>query len=229
MVADPRNDPRWCRAVKSVDMVEERRWRVMHKPIPLRPPRELELKQLEAEPPHRLALRWEDAAAIFNIEYRLEPIQDGTRFTQVSVFAWKRLPRVFHGTFRRAVRREVRRQLRTLRALLEREGPHHSPVAEPHERHGESLAKVRRAVFEGQGSSDRATRDAAAIRGDFPEPLASYLAKVRDASYRVTDADIVTLKSWLSEEEIFELTVAATLGRALRSLDAGLGAMRELP
>lgn len=124
VVADPRNDPRWCRAVKSVDLVGERRWRVMHKPIPLRPPRELELKQLEVEPPHRLALRQEDAAAVFDIEYRLEPTETGTRFTQVSQFAWKSLPRAFHGTFRRAVRREVRGQLRTLRTLLERDAPH---------------------------------------------------------------------------------------------------------
>jgi len=124
MVADPRKDPRWCRTVKSVDVVGERRWRVVHKPIPLRPPRELELMQLEAEPPHRLALRQEDVAAVFNIEYRLEPTQAGTRFTQVSEFAWKRLPRVLHGTFGRAVRREVQGRLRTLRALLERDLPH---------------------------------------------------------------------------------------------------------
>ena len=127
VIADPRNDPRWCRAVKSVHLVDERRWRVVHKPLPLRPPRELELKQLEAEPPHRLALRQKDAAAVFTVEYRLEPIQAGTRFTQVSEFAWKRLPRVFHGTFRRAVRREVQGQLRTLRALLERAGQTGSP------------------------------------------------------------------------------------------------------
>jgi uncharacterized protein YndB with AHSA1/START domain len=73
VVADPRNDPRWCRTVRSVDVIGERRWRVRHKPIPLRPPRELELKQLEAEPPRRLVLRQEDSAAVFNVEYRLEP------------------------------------------------------------------------------------------------------------------------------------------------------------
>jgi uncharacterized protein YndB with AHSA1/START domain len=123
VVADPRNDPRWCRTVKSVDVIGERHWRVMHKPIPLRPPRELELKQLEAERPRRLVLRQEDAAAVFDVEYRLEPTQTGTRFTQVSQFAWKRLPLVLHGTFGRAVRREVRGQLRTLRTLLERDGP----------------------------------------------------------------------------------------------------------
>jgi uncharacterized protein YndB with AHSA1/START domain len=124
VVAAPRNDPRWCRTVRSVDVVGERRWLVMHKPIPLRPPRELELKQLAAEPPHRLALRQEDAAAVFNVEYRLEPTQTGTRFTQVSEFAWKSLPRVLHGTFGRAVRREVRRQLRALKTVLERDDPH---------------------------------------------------------------------------------------------------------
>jgi uncharacterized protein YndB with AHSA1/START domain len=124
VISDPRNDPRWCCTVKSVEVVGERRWRVMHKPIPLRPPRELEVKQLEAEPTHRLALRQEDAAAVFKVEYRLEPTQIGTRFTQVSEFAWKTLPRMLHGTFGRAVRREVRAQLRALKALLEDDGPH---------------------------------------------------------------------------------------------------------
>jgi uncharacterized protein YndB with AHSA1/START domain len=32
VVAEPGNDPRWCRTVKSVDPVGDRRWRVMHKP-----------------------------------------------------------------------------------------------------------------------------------------------------------------------------------------------------
>lgn len=124
VVADPRNDPRWCRSVKSVDLVGERRWCVMHTPIPLRPPRELALEQLKADPPHRLVLRQEDAAAVFDVEYRLEPAQTGTRFTQVSEFAWKSLPRVLHPMFGRAVRREVRGQLRALKTLLERDGPH---------------------------------------------------------------------------------------------------------
>jgi hypothetical protein len=95
---------------ESVDVLSEHRWRVMHKPIPLRP--------------HRLALRQDDAATVFNVEYRLEPTQTGTRLTQVSEFAWKRLPRVLHRAFGLAVRREVRGQLRTLKALLERDAPH---------------------------------------------------------------------------------------------------------
>jgi uncharacterized protein YndB with AHSA1/START domain len=123
-VADPQNDLRWCRAVKSVDPAGERRWRVMHKPIPLRPPRQLELKQLEAEPPRWLVLRPEDAAAVFRVEYRLEPTRTGTRFTQVSEFVWKSVPPVLHGTFGRAVRREMRGQLQALKALVERHASH---------------------------------------------------------------------------------------------------------
>jgi uncharacterized protein YndB with AHSA1/START domain len=119
VVADPHNDPRWCRAVRSVEVVDERRWRVVHKPIPLRPARRLELEHVQVEPPRRLLLRQEDAAALSYIEYRLEATRTGTLFTQVSQFAWKGVPRQLHGTFERAVRREVRRQLQALGALLD--------------------------------------------------------------------------------------------------------------
>jgi hypothetical protein len=92
---------------------------VNHKPVPLRPPMQLVLEQLEIEPPKRLKLREEDEASIFNVEYRLETAGTGTRLTQVSEFEWKRLPRVLHGTFARGVRRDVRNQLRTVKRLLE--------------------------------------------------------------------------------------------------------------
>jgi uncharacterized protein YndB with AHSA1/START domain len=119
LVADPLNDPRWCRKVKSVEGAGERRWTVTHKPVPLRPPMELTLEQLDVEPPNRLILREEDAVSVFDVEYRLEPSETGTRFTQISEFEWKKLPRVLHGTFARGVRRDVRGQLRALKQLLE--------------------------------------------------------------------------------------------------------------
>ena len=61
-----------------------------------------------------------------------------------------------------------------------------------------------------------------------PEPaaLASYLDKVRTRAYTVTDADVVALKvAGVSEEEIFEQTVAAAIAEGLRRLEAGLGAI----
>jgi hypothetical protein len=41
-VSDPRNDPRWCRKVKSVEPTGDGRWRVLHKPVPFRLKRLLE-------------------------------------------------------------------------------------------------------------------------------------------------------------------------------------------
>lgn len=123
VVADPARDPEWCPKVRTVEAAGPGRWRVVHKPVPLRPPVTLELEHVAAEAPGRLVLREEDAAAVFDVEYRLAPVgAGGTRFTQVSEVRWKRLPRVLHGTFRRGVRRDVRRQLRELRRLLEAAG-----------------------------------------------------------------------------------------------------------
>jgi alkylhydroperoxidase family enzyme len=54
-----------------------------------------------------------------------------------------------------------------------------------------------------------------------PPELASYLEKVRTRAYTVTDADVEQLKAaGLSEDEIFEQTVAAAISEGLRRLDA---------
>ena len=53
------------------------------------------------------------------------------------------------------------------------------------------------------------------------ERLGSYLAKVRTRAYSVTDGDVETLKTaGLSEDEIFEATVAVAIAEGLRRLDA---------
>jgi alkylhydroperoxidase family enzyme len=51
--------------------------------------------------------------------------------------------------------------------------------------------------------------------------LEAYLEKVRTRAYTVTDADVEQLKeAGLSEDEIFEQTVAAAISEGLRRLDA---------
>lgn len=120
VVASPPNDPSWCRKVKSVEPLGERRWLVVHKPVPLRGPVALTVEHMDEEPPNRLTIREEDEASVFHVEYRLEPTSEGTRFTQVSDFEWKKLPRPLHRMFARGVRRDVRGQLRDLKRLLER-------------------------------------------------------------------------------------------------------------
>ena len=59
-----------------------------------------------------------------------------------------------------------------------------------------------------------------------PAALASYLDKVHSRAYAITDADVDAVKAdGLSEDEIFEQTVAAAIAEGLRRLDAGLEAV----
>jgi len=58
-----------------------------------------------------------------------------------------------------------------------------------------------------------------------PEPpaLVEYLEAVRSRAYNVTDADVAALvAAGVSEDEIFEQTVAVAVAEGLRRLDAGL-------
>jgi alkylhydroperoxidase family enzyme len=54
-----------------------------------------------------------------------------------------------------------------------------------------------------------------------PAELASYLEQVRTRAYTVTDSDVENLKAaGLSEDVIFEQTVAVAISEGLRRLDA---------
>ena len=59
-----------------------------------------------------------------------------------------------------------------------------------------------------------------------PAAMASYLDKVRTRAYEIEDADVDALEAaGLSEDEIFEQTVAAAVGEGFRRLEAGLRAV----
>lgn len=85
--------------------------------------------------------------------------------------------------------------------------------------HDDPVENLRHAVFEAPAVTDPALRRAAATGDGLAEPWASYTAMVRDASYRITDADIVRLLADHSEDEVFEVTVAAAVGAALADYD----------
>jgi alkylhydroperoxidase family enzyme len=54
-----------------------------------------------------------------------------------------------------------------------------------------------------------------------PPVMAAYLATVAEGAYKITDADIEALSAaGLSDDEIFEQTVAAAIAQGLRRLDA---------
>jgi alkylhydroperoxidase family enzyme len=53
--------------------------------------------------------------------------------------------------------------------------------------------------------------------------LARYLAQVRQRAYTINDDDVSALKeAGVSEDEIFEQTVATAVGEGLRRLDVSL-------
>ena len=58
--------------------------------------------------------------------------------------------------------------------------------------------------------------------------MAGYLERVRTRAYSVTDAEVEALKAaGISEDEIFEQTVAVALAEGLRRLDAGLAVLER--
>ena len=123
-IADARNDPRWCKKVESVDQVSgdepgpQARYRVLHRPIPLKKPKELAVTVDEYSPPSRLRLREEDDDGVFNVTYELEPLADGTRLTQHDRIEWK-IPRFQYPIARRMVSRDIANQLSGLKRRLE--------------------------------------------------------------------------------------------------------------
>ncbi len=89
-------------------------------------------------------------------------------------------------------------------------------------------AAVRRAILEGRGRSSAEARRQAYDGEGAPGAVASYIAKVRDHAYKITDEDIEALRAaGLDDDQIFELSVAAAVGQATRQYDAAAAALDE--
>jgi carbon monoxide dehydrogenase subunit G len=117
-VADPRNDVRWCPKVRSVESVDEGRYAVVHKPVPGKPERQLEMTLVASEPPRRLEWREHDGTDAFDVTYELEDLGGRTRFTQRSV-AELGSSRLMRPIYKAGIGRDIARQLKELRKLLE--------------------------------------------------------------------------------------------------------------
>ena len=95
-------------------------------------------------------------------------------------------------------------------------------------RHAEAVAALKRAVLQSPGVTEPAARLAAFGGEDLPAPFGDYAAKVQEASERITDRDVqALLQGGCTQDAVFELTVAAALGAAMRRLEAGLRPLRE--
>lgn len=82
------------------------------------------------------------------------------------------------------------------------------------------------ALLDANGDTDPELRRAVA-RGDAPPELTALVQKIRSRAYTVTDEDIDALKGRYSEDQMFEIIVAAAFGAASERLAAGRRALDE--
>ena len=95
--------------------------------------------------------------------------------------------------------------------------------------HHDNVAELRRAVLETPGAASPDVRRAAFTGSGVPEIWTAYVDNVREASYRVTGAEVDALRTaGASEDAILEVTLAAAVGAAQRRLDAGLRALGQV-
>ena len=88
----------------------------------------------------------------------------------------------------------------------------------------QAIEDMRDRVLHGPGAATPETRQAA-FAGDVSDDLAAYVGKVRRHAYKVTDEDVASLRQHYTDDELFEITVAAAMGAALSRRDAALRAM----
>jgi alkylhydroperoxidase family enzyme len=82
------------------------------------------------------------------------------------------------------------------------------------------------ALLRGPGASPAELRQACA-RGDAPHDLRALVEKIDRHAYEVTDADVAALRAKYTEDQLFEIIVAAAFGAADRRLAVGLRALEE--
>jgi alkylhydroperoxidase family enzyme len=89
---------------------------------------------------------------------------------------------------------------------------------------------LERRVLEQPGTLDPAIRRAAARGTGVPPDAAAYVDKVRRHAYLTTDGDVDALRAaGYSEDQIFEITVAAAYGAGAERLRSGLDALGGPP
>ncbi|MBA3458173.1 MAG: hypothetical protein H0T42_34145 [Deltaproteobacteria bacterium] len=89
-------------------------------------------------------------------------------------------------------------------------------------------AEVTERVLSGAGTASPDRRRAAFDNKNVEEPARALVDKVARTAWKVTDEDVAAAKAaGLSEDEIFELTVAAAIGQSTRQLIRALTAVEQ--
>src|SRR5262245_21754926 len=95
------------------------------------------------------------------------------------------------------------------------------------DRHEAGRRVLEDAVLRGPGHTAPELRQRVAERRDVPAELRALLDKIEHHAYQVTDDDVAALRSRYTEDELFEIVVAASLGSAQARLGAALRALAE--
>jgi alkylhydroperoxidase family enzyme len=94
----------------------------------------------------------------------------------------------------------------------------------------QSLAALQRAtretVLDGPGRVDASVRRQVA-GGIPPADLATLVQKIHTHAYRVTDADVDALRAAYTDDQLFEVIVAAALGAAEHRLQRALAVLED--
>jgi hypothetical protein len=95
--------------------------------------------------------------------------------------------------------------------------------------HAEALTRLEGRLRTAPGELSPPTRAAAIDADPLPDPLVQrYVETIRLHAYKLTDRRLQELaQAGWSDDQVFELTVAAAFGAAKRRLDAGLRALGE--
>lgn len=118
-VSDPSNDPRWCRKVRSVEQVGDGRYAVVHKPVPGKPARRMEMTCVGSEEPVRVEWREDDGVDVFEVTYSLTDLGGGRTLMRQVSRARLGVPRLLRPLYRVGIGRDVAGQLKALKRLLE--------------------------------------------------------------------------------------------------------------
>ena len=97
------------------------------------------------------------------------------------------------------------------------------------DRHAEALTRLEARLRTAPGELSPRARATAIDADPLPDPLAQgYVETIRRHAYKLTDRRLLELAGagW-SDDQIFELTVAAAFGAAKLRLDAGLRALED--
>ncbi len=95
------------------------------------------------------------------------------------------------------------------------------------DRHQALRAALQRSVLADPGQTAPKLRQQAANEpAALPSELRAYVEQIHSAAYEITDQQVTALQSVHSDDEIFEIAIAAAVGKATTQLDHALALMR---